>query len=157
MPKKIAILAMLLQAPLFSAPLHAAPLSPAATDAAAHALATYPQQLTASLAAMVSYNTVADPAVPFDKNPQHLGFKQFLKEEAARLGFDFQDDGYVVVIGLGQGTERVGIITHGDVQPVNPAKWAKSPFELDAASEPGRLIARGAEDDKGRWRPRCMR
>jgi dipeptidase D len=149
MPKKIVLLAMLLQAPLYSAPVLAAPLSAAATDAAAHALAAYPQQMTASLAAMVSYNTVADPAVPFDKNPQHLGFKQFLKEEAARLGFDFRDDGYVVVIGLGQGTERVGIVTHGDVQPVNPAKWARSPFELDAASEPGRLIARGAEDDKG--------
>ncbi|SFU69668.1 dipeptidase [Pseudoduganella namucuonensis] len=149
MLKKLASLALLLQAPLLTAPLHAMPLSEPATEIARYALAVYPQQLTASLAGMVRYNTVADPAVPFDKNPQHLGFKKFLGEEAARLGFDFEDHGHVLVIGHGDSSDRVGIITHGDVQPVNPAKWAKSPFELDATSEPGRLIARGAEDDKG--------
>jgi len=127
----------------------AAPLSAPATAAARHALDTYPNQLQASLAMMVSFNTVADPAIPAEKNPQHLGFKQFLKEEADRLGLDYRDHGMVVVIGLGAAAERVGIITHGDVQPVNPAKWARSPFQLDATSEPGRLIARGAEDDKG--------
>lgn len=151
MLKRIALTTMLLQAGLAAiAPqAHAAALSEQAIATARHALDTYPQQMTAALAAMVSYNTVADPAVPIDKNPQHLGFKQLLKEEAARLGLDYQDHGYVVVIGLGESGERVGIITHGDVQPVNPAKWARSPFELDATSEPGRLVARGAEDDKG--------
>ncbi|MES2257365.1 MAG: M20/M25/M40 family metallo-hydrolase [Pseudomonadota bacterium] len=142
--KKIALLSLLSQLPV-----HAAALSAAATDTARHALAVYPQQLQDSLAGMVRFNTVADPAVALENNPQHQAFKQFLKEEAARLGLDFTDHGAVVVIGLGEGSERVGIITHGDVQPVNPAKWAKSPFELDATSEPGRLIARGAEDDKG--------
>ena len=34
---------------------------------------------------MVSFNTVADTAVPFD-NPQHLGFKHYLAAEAERLG-----------------------------------------------------------------------
>ncbi|UUZ50205.1 M20/M25/M40 family metallo-hydrolase [Massilia sp. B-10] len=54
----------------------------------------------------------------------------------------------MVVIGMGTGSERVGLITHGDVQPVDPAKWKKSPFELDRTSEPGRLLGRGTEDDK---------
>ncbi|WP_377703645.1 dipeptidase [Pseudoduganella sp. UC29_71] len=148
MLKKIALMTMLAQAALYPS-VQAAALSDAATATARYAVETYPQQMTAALAAMVSYNTVADPAIPADKNPQHLGFKQLLKEEAARLGLDYQDHGYVVVIGLGDSAERVGIITHGDVQPVNPAKWAKSPFELDSTSEPGRLIARGSEDDKG--------
>jgi dipeptidase D len=40
-------------------------------------------------------------------------------------------------------------VTHGDVQPADPSKWARSPFELDTETEPGRLIGRGAEDDKG--------
>src|SRR5205823_6640886 len=64
---------------------------------------------------------------------------------------DFADYGMVVVIGLGaaDAQERVGMIAHGDVQPVDPSKWKKSPFELDRTSEPGRLLARGAEDDKG--------
>jgi dipeptidase D len=97
---------------------------------------------------MVSFNTVADKDVPLERNPQHLGFKQYLKEESAKLGLDFQDHGAVVVIGLGQGSERIGLITHGDVQPVDPSKWKKSPFELDSTSEPGRLLGRGSEDDK---------
>lgn len=98
---------------------------------------------------MVGFNTVADKDLPSPRNPTHVAFKNYLKEEAARLGLDFADEGWVVVIGLGKGSERVGMITHGDVQPADPSKWAKSPFELNAASEPGRLLARGAEDDKG--------
>jgi dipeptidase D len=100
---------------------------------------------------MVSYNTVADKEVPFERNPQHAGFKNFLKGEAARLGLDFADYGQVLVIGLGpvDAQERVGMVAHGDVQPVDPSKWKKSPFELDRSSEPGKLLARGAEDDKG--------
>jgi dipeptidase D len=129
----------------------AAPPPPgeAALRAAAHAAATYRSALIDSLGKMVSFNTVADQALPFERNPQHLGFKQYLKAEAERLGFDYTDHGYVMVIGLGSGSERVGIITHGDIQPVDPSKWKKSPFELDKTSEAGRLIGRGTEDDKG--------
>jgi dipeptidase D len=150
MLKKLTLATMLLAAiPVAFSGAQAAALSAPATAAARYALDTYPNQLMASLAMMVSFNTVADPAVPAGDNPQHAGFKQFLKEEAERLGFDYRDHGMVVVIGYGASEDRVGIITHGDVQPVNPAKWAKSPFQLDASSEPGRLLARGAEDDKG--------
>lgn len=129
----------------------AAPPPPgeAALRTAAHAAATYRSALIDSLGKMVSFNTVADKAVPFERNPQHLGFKQYLKAEAERLGFDYTDHGYVMVIGLGSGSERVGIITHGDIQPVDPSKWKKSPFEMDKTSEAGRLIGRGTEDDKG--------
>jgi dipeptidase D len=128
---------------------HSAPLSEAATSTARYARKTYSTQVVDSLAGMVSFNTVADPKVPFEQNPQHLGFKKFLKSEAERLGFDFRDDGYVVVIGYGKSEDRVGVITHGDVQPVDPSKWKQSPFTLDRTSEPGLLLARGTEDDKG--------
>lgn len=131
-----------------SVPAQAAAPSQEALKAAQYALATGQEQLVASLAKMVSFNTVADKDVPLERNPQHLGFKQYLKDEAARIGLDFQDHGAVVVIGLGEGSERIGLITHGDVQPVDPSKWKKSPFELDATSEPGRLLGRGSEDDK---------
>ena len=120
-----------------------------AVKAAKHAAKAYRGALVDTLAKMVSFNTVADKNVPFEKNPQHLGFKRFIKDEAARLGLDYADHGYVVIIGLGQSSERVGIITHGDIQPADPSKWKKSPFELDATSEPGRLVGRGTEDDKG--------
>jgi dipeptidase D len=125
------------------------PPSELATQAARHALATYQTELVASLSRMVAFNTVATSKVAFEANPQFLGFKKVIQDEAKRLGFDFTDHGYVLVVGLGQGAERLGIITHGDVQPVDPSKWAKSPFELDSTTEPGRLLGRGTEDDKG--------
>jgi dipeptidase D len=119
--------------------------------AAKHAVTAYRDEVVDTLAKLVSYNTVADKDVPFERNPQHIGFKNFLKGEAERLGFDVADYGHVLVIGLGapDAQERVGLIAHGDVQPVDPSKWKKSPFELDRTSEPGKLLARGAEDDKG--------
>ena len=122
---------------------------PDAVQAAAHARAAYSDALVDSLAGMVSFNTVADPKVAFENNPQHQGFKRYLKDLAGTLGLDVADHGYVLIIGLGQGSERVGIITHGDIQPVDPAKWKQSPFLLDRTSEPGRLVGRGTEDDKG--------
>ena len=135
---------------------HAAPVNTnanapgeAAVKAAKYAAATYRNDIVDTLARLVSYNTVADPKVPSDKNPVHIAFKTALKQEAQRLGLDYADHGWVVIVGLGSGSERVGVVTHGDVQPVDPSKWKKSPFVLDRTSEPGKLLARGAEDDKG--------
>lgn len=122
---------------------------PVAVKTAKYAVETYRNDVVDTLAKLVSFNTVADKTVPSDQNPVHIAFKKTLKEEAERLGFDYADHGWTVIIGLGQGTERVGIVTHGDVQPVDASKWKKSPFVLDRTSEPGKLIARGAEDDKG--------
>lgn len=148
MLKKLTLLGLLL-----SPALHAAPLGELSIKTAHYAVATYHDAVIASLTDMVSYNTVATPGLALADNPQYTGFKQSLKKQAAQLGFDFRDEGHVLVIGLGPGAghdgERIGLITHGDVQPVDPAKWAKSPFVLDRDSEPGKLIGRGAEDDKG--------
>ena len=126
-----------------------APPSAVAVKTAKHAVTTYRKDIVDTLAKLVSYNTVADKNLPSDKNPVHIAFKEALKAEAQRLGLDYADHGWTVIIGLGQGSERVGVITHGDVQPVDPSKWKKSPFVLDRTSEPGKLLARGAEDDKG--------
>ncbi|MBW8901003.1 MAG: dipeptidase [Massilia sp.] len=120
-----------------------------AIKAAKHAVTAYRDDVVDTLARLVSYNTVAAKDVPCERNPQHLAFKAYLKQEAERLGLDFADYGCVAIVGLGKGEERVGLVAHGDVQPVDPSKWKKSPFELDRTSEPGRLLARGAEDDKG--------
>lgn len=120
-----------------------------AVKAAKHAVTAYRDDVVETLARLVGYDTVADPDVPCERNPRHGAFKAYLRQEAERLGLDFADYGCVAVVGLGQGEERVGLVAHGDVQPVDPTKWKKSPFELDRTSEPGRLLARGAEDDKG--------
>jgi len=120
-----------------------------AIKAAKHAVTAYHDDVVDTLSKLVSYNTVADKNFPCERNPRHQAFKAYLKQEAERLGLDFADYGCVAVVGLGKGDERVGLVAHGDVQPVDASKWKKSPFELDRTSEPGRLLARGAEDDKG--------
>jgi dipeptidase D len=133
---------------------HAAPPPPGETalQAARHALDTYHDDVIDTLARLVGYDTVADPKLACERNPRHIAFKAALKQEAGRLGLDFSDQGCVAVIGLGRAdpdTPRLGLIAHGDVQPVDASKWKQSPFQLDRTSEPGHLLARGAEDDKG--------
>jgi len=128
-------------------------INPLAKTTADYAAKTYQQDMVNTLKTLVSYNTVAQKNVSVINNPAHLGFKKALKQQAQALGFDYKDEGYIVVIGLGDtnitnSSQRIGIITHGDVQPVDPNKWAQSPFDLDLTSEPGKLLGRGTEDDK---------
>jgi len=133
---------------LLSFQIHAE-VSAIATKTAQYAENTYQKQMVASLEQLVKFNTVAIENLPSTDNPIHQAFKQELAAQAKQLGLDYTDHGYIVIIGLGDNKERLGMITHGDIQPATPAKWAKSPFELDVTSEPGKLIGRGTEDDKG--------
>ncbi|NMP30095.1 dipeptidase [Thalassotalea sp. M1531] len=124
-------------------------VSPLANNTAEYAVERYSNDMIDSLAELVTFNTVAIDGVKSTDNPVHIAFKAALKRQAEQLGLDYSDHGYVVIIGLGNSKERLGVITHGDIQPVDKSKWQKSPFELDKTSEPGKLIARGTEDDKG--------
>lgn len=123
-------------------------VSDVANKAAMYASATYQSEMIKSLRKLVQYNTVAVEGVSSVDNPVHQDFKRELKTQASALGLDYADYGYVVVIGLGKHTQRVGMITHGDVQPANPSKWAQSPYQIDLTTEPGKIIGRGTEDDK---------
>lgn len=116
---------------------------------AEYAVNTYQQTQIHTLANLVSFPTVNETGVKTPSNPHFIGFKQLLKMKAAQLGLDYQDLGYTVLIGYGQQIDKVTVVTHGDVQPADPTKWQKSPYILDMTSEPGKLIARGTEDDKG--------
>ncbi|WGL17204.1 dipeptidase [Microbulbifer bruguierae] len=137
-------------APLLLCPLAAAAdVSPVAQTTAEYAVDKYEAAMTDTLAELVQFKTVAREDLPLEKNPEFSGFKRTLCGKAEALDLECEDHGYVVIVALGQGEEKIGIVTHGDVQPANPAKWNKSPFELDRTSEPGKLIARGSEDDKG--------
>lgn len=128
--------------------LAGASVPPLAQKAAAHAVAEHDDEQLAVLANLVEFRTVHEAGTQNAGNPEFRAFADYLRERALAYGLDFTDLGAVLVIGLGDSTDRLGIVTHGDVQPADPAKWQKSPFELDTTSEPGRLIARGAEDDK---------
>ncbi len=126
-----------------------AKVSDVAKQTSQYAADTYQDQMLMSLEKLVKFNTVAIDGLPSTDNPVHQAFKQELAQQAKQLGLDYTDHGYIVIIGLGNSQERLGMITHGDVQPATPAKWAKSPFELDLTSAPGKLVGRGTEDDKG--------
>ena len=123
---------------------------PLQTDALAdYAVEQYQQAQIHTLGNMVSFKTVNEPGTDTLTNPEFIGFKTLLKMKAAQLGFDYQDKGHTVLIGMGNQTEKVTIVTHGDVQPADASKWQHSPFSMDMTSEPGNMIGRGTEDDKG--------
>lgn len=129
-------------------------LSANALKVADYAITQYDTAMVQSLAQLVSFNTEAVAGQTPDTNPAFVGFKSSLKQLSKALGLDYADHGYVVLIGLDANasdnqTQKLGIVTHGDVQPANPALWAQSPYLLDTQSEPGKLIGRGTEDDKG--------
>lgn len=119
-----------------------------AERAAAHAAEHYADDQVAMLADLVRFRTVAVEGVPNADNPEFRAFADYVRQRAQAFGLDFTDFGSVLIVSLGDAPQRLGVITHGDVQPADPAKWRKSPFVLDTESEPGRLIARGTEDDK---------
>ena len=115
---------------------------------AQYAVDEYQDAQIHTLANMVSFATVNTSAYKTPDNPEFIGFKHLLKMKAAQLGLDCKIY-YTVLIGMGEQQDKVTIVTHGDVQPADATKWAKSPFVLDSTTEPGKLIARGTEDDKG--------
>lgn len=124
-------------------------VEPESNEIADYAVEHYADQMVTGLGSLVKFNTVAVDGKTPDTNPEFIGFKAELKNLSKQLGLDYADHGYVILIGLGQQQDKLGIITHGDVQPANPALWQQSPYLLDVTSEPGKLIGRGTEDDKG--------
>ena len=123
--------------------------SPRARAVADHAVSRYLDNVISTLADLIAFRTVAAPPVPNADHPEFRRMKAYLAHTSSDLGLDFEDHGAAVVIGLGGSQERLGVITHGDVQPADPSQWAGDPFRLDMRSEPGRLVGRGVEDDKG--------
>lgn len=124
-------------------------LPKAATELAAKAEATYYEKAVEVSADLIRFPTVNKSGLANADNPHFQGMSVYLKDLARSLDFDFKDYGAVVVISIGEGPERLGLVTHGDVVPVDASRWKKSPFTLDKESEKGKLIGRGIEDDKG--------
>ena len=120
-----------------------------ALGTADYALETYREEIIETLSHLVAFATVKVDGVENIDNPEFKGMTDYLRMKSEELGLEFQDHGAVVIISLGESGDRLGLITHGDVQPADSSKWRRSPFELDVESEPDRLIARGTEDDKG--------
>ena len=123
--------------------------SPLARAVADRAVAVHFDAVVDTLADLVAFRTVVEKGVPNTRNPEFLRLKGYLGDAAGRLGLDFEDHGAALVLGLGRSPDRLGLLTHADVRPADAAAWKTDPFSLDRDSEPGRLLGRGVEDDKG--------
>lgn len=110
---------------------------------------TYSEQAIEVTKDLIAFPTVKKAGMENRDNPHFQAMSIYLEKMARKLDFDFKDYGDVVVIGLGNLKDRLGLVTHGDVVAVSPDSWKKSPFQLDRQSQPGKLIGRGVEDDKG--------
>ncbi len=79
----------------------------------------------------------------------HAAQKGWLERTARELGFSFRDAGTVSEIDLSgpPGAPVLGLMVHGDVQPVEDGEGRRSPFAC--AVEDGVIHGRGAADDKG--------
>jgi dipeptidase D len=85
--------------------------------------------------------------VPNRLNPAFVQQRQFLDSLARALELNVLDhDGYVQEIWIGEGEETFGLMTHGDVQPVDSSSWSVNPWQGLVRDE--KIWGRGAMDDK---------
>jgi predicted dipeptidase len=92
---------------------------------------------------------VAFPTVEGDAEARQKQ-QAWLRKTATDLGFVVRDAGLVTEIELPSakaGAPVLGLVVHGDVQPVDAEAWASSPFT--AVVRDGAVVGRGVADDKG--------
>jgi predicted dipeptidase len=101
------------------------------------------RQLVPLLQQVVRFATVAGNELA------HAEQKAWLRRTAAALGLPARDTGLVTEIELPgpQGAPVLGLVVHGDVQPVDPAVWRDPPFS--GLVRDGAVWGRGTADDKG--------
>jgi succinyl-diaminopimelate desuccinylase len=75
--------------------------------------------------------------------------QEWLAKTAHALGFVTRDAGHITEIELPgpEGAPVLGLVIHGDVQPVDASHWSIPPFE--GKVQDGYVLGRGAADDKG--------
>lgn len=86
----------------------------------------------------------------YENNPEaHAAQKEWLLRTAKELGFTGRDAGKITEIELPgpKGAPVLGLVIHGDVQPVDAEAWSFPPFE--GRVENGYVLGRGSADDKG--------
>jgi predicted dipeptidase len=73
----------------------------------------------------------------------------WLMRTASGMGFAARDTGKIVEIDLPgpAGAPVLGLVVHGDVQPVEAKAWSIPPF--DGVTKDGFVLGRGSADDKG--------
>jgi acetylornithine deacetylase/succinyl-diaminopimelate desuccinylase-like protein len=103
----------------------------------------YSQRLVPMLQEVLRFPTV-------DKNDKaHADQKAWLARTAESLGFQVRPAGKITEIELAgpPGAPVLGLVLHGDVQPVDDRGWTHPPFA--GVVENGMVYGRGSADDKG--------
>jgi hypothetical protein len=127
-------------------PLLAAALLAASSGAASghrHYDAHEAVRLVPLLTEVLRFDTVAG------HEQAHAAQKAWLLRVGEELGFTVRDAGPVTEVELpgSAGAPVLGLVIHGDVQPVGEKGWSAPPFA--GVARDGWVIGRGAADDKG--------
>ena len=107
------------------------------------------EDMVSALCKTISYPSVSiesnDPSMPFGIACKEV--LDYVLSLGESLGFRSKNiDGYCGYLEFGEGEELLGIIGHLDVVPADD-NWSFSPFK--ATIQDGKIIGRGAIDDKG--------
>ena len=110
--------------------------------------------LIRTLGDLVAIPTDKKGDAPQHENPRVRQLGRSVAKIAASFGLAFRDvDNRIFEISLtGRESESIGVYTHGDVVPADPAKWILpdgrqlDPFKMTLISD--RLYGRGTSDDK---------
>jgi predicted dipeptidase len=113
------------------------------------------ETMVRTLAELVAIPTDKKEGTPQHENPRIHELGKAISGIAERLGLAFRNfDNRIFEVTLpGSGTGSIGVFTHGDVVPADPAKWVLpdgtrlAPFRLTIRGD--RMYGRGASDDKG--------
>ena len=91
---------------------------------------------------------MAFPTVSTDKEAL-VAQRRWLARVGPELGFVVRDRETMTEVDLPgpDGAPVLGLVVHGDLQPVNPSEWTVPPFA--ATFKDGAVWGRGAADDKG--------
>src|SRR5215212_1833272 len=118
-------------------------LAAAVNPVLAHYDANESKHLVPMLAEVIHFPTYEGQA------DAHAAQKAWLLKAASDLGFVGRDAGKVTEIELPgpAGAPVLGLIVHGDVQPVDADAWSFSPWGGGVAD--GYVLGRGAADDEG--------
>src|SRR3954453_6545568 len=103
----------------------------------------YTAQLVPLLTQVLRFSTVEGNTTARDDQ------QAWIEKQGAALGLKVRNTGLVTEVELPgpEGAPVLGLVVHGDVQPVNPEEWTFAPFS--GVEKNGVVYGRGSADDKG--------
>ncbi|MEO6324136.1 MAG: Sapep family Mn(2+)-dependent dipeptidase [Thermoanaerobaculia bacterium] len=116
-------------------------------SAAARTIAIYDRTLAPRMVPLVS-EAIRFPTVAGNEKAR-LDQQAWLMKLGSELGFTVRDAGPVTEVELAgpPGSKVLGLVVHGDVQPVDEERWSVPPYA--GVVRAGDVVGRGAADDKG--------